>query len=380
MSLDLPTLAAVFVQITAVLGALLLFSWALNRQVQALAWWGGAFFLVLTAIGVVSLGHGRPTPFILVIANSSLALAYGVLYAGCRIFNGRPAPLAFIFSGAAFWCFAFMFVGNNASARLAVMSGIAAVYAALSVWELWRYARQRLASQLIAIFLFVGLVVFNVVRGVLGFSLAQTFWLDGFAQRWSGAMAMALATFMPTLAFVFLSMAKEQLEYDHRRAALVDPLTGIPNRRAFFQNASALLSRPRTTSVSCLLFDLDNFKNLNDRYGHDVGDHVLELFGNVLSKQLPNGVFGRIGGEEFGAMVPLGGADAVALAETIRQSFASVGKLVRGLRIEVTVSVGCATGESSTVQELLREADIALYQAKARGRNVVASDGARAQE
>jgi diguanylate cyclase (GGDEF)-like protein len=168
-------------------------------------------------------------------------------------------------------------------------------------------------------------------------------------------------------------MAKEQLEYEYKRAALVDPLTGIPNRRAFFENASAVLPGIRTAPVSCLLFDMDNFKNLNDRYGHEVGDHVLEIFGHVLSDHLPSGVFGRLGGEEFGAIVPLGNAEAEALAEKIRHSFASVGKIVRGLRVDVTVSVGCATSEHSTVQDLLHQADIALYQAKAQGRNVVAS-------
>jgi diguanylate cyclase (GGDEF)-like protein len=226
---------------------------------------------------------------------------------------------------------------------------------------------------LIAIFLLIGLVGFNVFRGTLGFSLAHAFWIDGFAQRWSAPMAIVIATFMPTLAFVFLSMAKEQLEYEYKRAALVDPLTGIPNRRAFFENASALLPGIRTAPVSCLLFDMDNFKNLNDRYGHEVGDHVLEIFGHVLSDHLPSGVFGRLGGEEFGAIVPLGNAEAEALAEKIRHSFASVGKIVRGLRVDVTVSVGCATSGHSTVQDLLHQADIALYQAKAQGRNVVAS-------
>ncbi|MCB8820045.1 GGDEF domain-containing protein [Microvirga rosea] len=372
MKLDLPTLSAVFVQITAVLGLLLLFSWTLNRKVQALAWWGSAFLLILTAIGLVVFQEGKPTTFILLVANSSLALAYGVLYTGCRVFNGRQPTWLSIMAGVGLWCVAFLMILNDTAARLAIMSGIGAVYAGLSAWELWRHARQRLASQLIAIFLLTGLVVFNIFRGVSGFSLAHAFWVEGYTQRGSAQMAMLLATFMPTLAFVFLSMAKEQIEYDHKHAALIDALTGIANRRAFFEASNALLAK-RAGPVSCLLFDLDNFKGVNDRFGHEVGDHVLVIFGRVLADHLPRGIFGRLGGEEFAAMVPLGAAEAQDLAETIRHSFSSVGKIVLGQRVEVTVSVGCVTATQSSVQHLLRQADAALYRAKAGGRNLVAT-------
>lgn len=373
MSLDLYTLSAVFVQITAVLGALLLFSWALNRKVQALAWWGVAFFLVLVAIGLVSLGGGDPTAVILWIANSSLLLAYGTLYSGCRVFNGRPPTLVSMLAGTGLWCLVFPFIMDHVSARLVIVAMISGGYAALAARELWHHARHRLASQMIAIFLLLGLVGYNALRAMLGFSLAQTLWLDGFSQRWSSQMAIGMATFMPTLAFVFLSMAKEQLEYEYKQAALVDSLTGIPNRRAFLANAATLLARHEAAPVSCLLFDLDNFKAINDGFGHEVGDHILVLFGRVLSDHLPDGVFGRLGGEEFAAMVPSSASEAEALAEKMRYSFSSVGKIVLGLRVEVTVSVGCVTGVGFTVQRLLREADIALYRAKADGRNAVAS-------
>ncbi|WP_404295244.1 GGDEF domain-containing protein (plasmid) [Microvirga sp. RSM25] len=373
MKLDFPTLGTVFVVNTAVLTALLLFAWAVNHQVRALAWWGLAFFLVLAGMGLMVVAQGAPTLVIVLAANILLMLAYGALYEGCRVFNGRLLKLPCLFIGAIVWCAAFPLLFDHSSARLILTSAIGVGYSALAAWELWRHAPQRLASQFAAIILLISLAGFNVVRGALGFSLAHALWIDAPAPQGSGLMALAVATFMPAIAFVFLSMAKEQLASEYRRAALVDPLTGIPNRRAFFEKASAVLSGQRTAPVSCLLFDLDNFKNLNDSHGHEVGDHVLEIFGRVLSDHLPDSVFGRLGGEEFGAMAPLGQAEAEELAETIRHAFASVAMVVRGLRLNVTVSVGCATGVASTVQDLLREADIALYQAKARGRNRVAS-------
>jgi diguanylate cyclase (GGDEF)-like protein len=184
-------------------------------------------------------------------------------------------------------------------------------------------------------------------------------------------MALLLVVYGPALAFIFLSMAKERVEFDYKQAALVDPLTGIPNRRAFLQNASELLDRLGSRPASCLLFDLDNFKTINDNYGHDVGDHILSVFGKTLTGHLPESTFGRLGGEEFGAIISCSTSEAEALAEKIRHSFAISGETVLGFGAEVTVSVGCATAMNSSAQELLSLADIALYKAKAGGRNSV---------
>ncbi|PVE24000.1 hypothetical protein DC522_12925 [Microvirga sp. KLBC 81] len=373
MQLDFPTLGAVFVLNTAILTALLFFAWALNRQVKALAWWALAFFLVLMGMGIMVVAQGTPSLATLLSANTLLIAAYSVLYGGCQAFNARSISLPSLLVGVVLWWVAFPFIADSSTTRLVLTSAIGAGYALMSAWELWWHARHRLASQVAAIILLMGLVGFNTLRGLLGFSLAQSFWIAGPVPPWSGAMAIGTATFMPTIAFVFLSMAKEQLEDHYKRAALIDPLTKIPNRRAFLEDASALMSQQRHAPTSCLLFDLDNFKQINDTYGHEVGDYVLEIFGSILSDHLPGGIYGRLGGEEFSAIVPLDEEAAGRLAEHIRHSFASVAKIVRGQRVDVTVSVGCATSATSTVKDLLRNADTALYRAKAQGRNVVVS-------
>jgi diguanylate cyclase (GGDEF)-like protein len=373
MTLHSPTLGAAFVLLCATLGALLLFSWVLNRTMTALAWWGAAFWLVLTGMALVILGQGSPSPLMLYAANAFVTLAYGTLYGGSRVFNGRPEAIPAGLLGLGLWTLAFPFIHEAANLRLMTMSAIAGAYAAASAWELWRHALQRLASQRVAVILLAGLALFNALRSPLGFSQSSISWIDVFALRWSAEMALVLVVFVPTLAFIFLSMAKERLEFDYRQAALTDPLTGIPNRRAFLQDAARLIERAGHRPTSCLLFDLDNFKKLNDSHGHEVGDHILRVFGRTLSDHLPGGVFGRLGGEEFGAITALGKSDAGALAETIRRSFAVSGATVGDLRVGVTVSVGCATAIGSPVTELLHRADIALYEAKAGGRNLVAS-------
>jgi diguanylate cyclase (GGDEF)-like protein len=371
MVLDPATLTVAFVLLSAVLGTLLIFSWVLNRKVKALAWWGSAFWLIAVGIGSANLAQGQPAYAVLLVANALALLCYGVLYTGCRIFNGRSTPLTATLAGVAVWIGAFPFIYSSQGYRLIVASLITFAYSSLSAWELGRHAPRPLASSRAAVVLLLGLAAFNLSRGALGISLTSVSWIDTFASRWSPSMALLLVMFGPTLAFMFLSMAKESVEFEYRQAALVDPLTGAPNRRAFMENASRLLARLGNKPASCLLFDLDNFKAINDRHGHDAGDRILTIFGEILAKHLPQQSFGRLGGEEFGAILPLDSREAALLADQIRHAFSTVGAETLGGLVNVTVSVGCITGAGVDAGTLLRRADAALYQAKRSGRNIV---------
>ncbi|MFC1457311.1 GGDEF domain-containing protein [Microvirga arabica] len=222
-----------------------------------------------------------------------------------------------------------------------------------------------------AVVLLLGLAVFNLLRGLLGISLTSVPWIDSFGRRWSPEMALFLVVIGPTLAFMFLSMAKERLKFEYKQAALVDDLTGIPNRRAFLQAAARLLDRLHDRPAGCLLFDLDNFKAINDCHGHAAGDPILRVFARTLTDNLPKGTFGRLGGEEFAAILPIGAKDAAGIAEKIRHAFAEAGKAALATSGEVTVSIGCATVSRTMAEDLLRRADRALYRAKESGRNIV---------
>ena len=371
MVLDPATLTVTFVLLSAVLGTLLIFSWVLGRGVKALAWWGSAFWLIATGIGSANLAQGQPAYAVLLVANALILLGYGVLYTGCRIFNGRPTRLILIFAGVAAWVAAFPFIYTSQGYRLIVVSLITFAYSSLSAWELWRHAARPLASPRIVVVLLLGLAAFNLSRGALGLSRTSVSWIDTFASRWSPSMALLLVMFGPTLAFMFLSMAKESLKFEYKQAALIDPLTGAPNRRAFMQNTARFLAQIGSRPVSCLLFDLDNFKTINDRYGHEAGDRVLTIFGQILAKHLPQQSFGRLGGEEFGAILSLETQDATLLADRIRHAFSAEGAKALGGSVNVTVSVGCATAVGADAGALLRSADAALYRAKRSGRNSV---------
>jgi diguanylate cyclase (GGDEF)-like protein len=178
-----------------------------------------------------------------------------------------------------------------------------------------------------------------------------------------------------------MSMSKERAEDGFRRAALVDYLTGIYNRRAFIEEAERTISREarKGRTVSLVIFDLDHFKRINDEHGHPVGDRVLRSFCSVASQLLPaGGIFGRLGGEEFAALI----ADveieqAYGLADQIREAFAKVTVCAGGKEVRATTSAGVASSPQAQVglSELLSGADAALYVAKSMGRNNVRAHG-----
>jgi diguanylate cyclase (GGDEF)-like protein len=173
-----------------------------------------------------------------------------------------------------------------------------------------------------------------------------------------------------------LGMVRERLEQEHQAAARTDPLTGLANRRAFLEVAAGRLRRHRQgrRPAAVLMFDLDHFKRVNDRFGHAVGDRVLCAFARAAGAQLrAEDVISRIGGEEFAAFLPDTGAqEAVAAANRVRVAFANAAEDVGGVLVGTTVSAGVAlAGEDENLEPMLARADQALYAAKSRGRNRV---------
>ncbi len=126
-------------------------------------------------------------------------------------------------------------------------------------------------------------------------------------------------------AYLFGGLAKDRIAARYRRASLTDPLTGAANRRGFFERGQRLLIRDRFARepTALILFDLDRFKSINDRYGHFAGDEVLTSFCRLATSHLrPSDLFGRIGGEEFASLLPdTGEDDAIWLAERVRRAF-----------------------------------------------------------
>ncbi|WP_282395630.1 GGDEF domain-containing protein [Pseudomonas sp. PS01298] len=168
---------------------------------------------------------------------------------------------------------------------------------------------------------------------------------------------------------------REHLEVQ-RQKALIDPLTGLPNRAAWSErlDLEVNLWHQRGNSLSLAMLDLDHFKRINDGYGHLAGDKVLKIIANVLRKRLrPNDFIARFGGEEFVLLMPDSSlAEAVAAGDALRAAIEACPFHFKGEPVTITVSMGVAQFQAGERSDLaLKRADAALYRAKAAGRNQV---------
>jgi len=163
--------------------------------------------------------------------------------------------------------------------------------------------------------------------------------------------------------------------------ATTDGLTGLANRRHFMERGNAELGRARRTGqqVSCIMFDVDHFKKVNDAYGHDAGDMVLKTLARTARETLRGiDVLGRLGGEEFAALLPETGLEpALQAAERRRVAVAGMGLVHGETPLAGTMSLGVAqaVGPEESLEALLKRADEALYEAKQTGRNRVVASG-----
>jgi diguanylate cyclase (GGDEF)-like protein len=379
MNLDVNTLFMVTIYVEAILGLLLLFAWVQNTSIQAVAWWG--FAHLVRACSVMLFGmYGVAPDFVSIdLANAMLFTAFAVTWTGARVFGGRPAEPIYLITGAVLWLLVCRLpvVTENVSARVLLASGIITTYTWLAAYEFWRGREEPLVSRWPAIFMLFAHGALFLLRTPL---VAVLPWRPGnkvFDSVWLTVISFEALLFTISIAFILLAMAKERTELRHRTAAMVDPLTGISNRRAFLQDVGTLAKRhidnPRPAAV--LLIDLDHFKSINDRFGHAIGDRVLELFAQTAQKNLrASDLLGRLGGEEFAAVLyDTSESQAMDMAERLRVAFEQITQNVETHPVCATMSVGLVHCQAPLldVPSLLAQADQALYFAKERGRNRV---------
>lgn len=376
VSLDFGTLFVTAICVTSLLGLFLLFAWT-QEHIRALAWWGVAYLLGGASGALWRFGDTTGTALPSNLGTVLLFVAVGLIWSGARLFHGRPVRWIATLFGAAFWlitCFVPAFALSAAS-RIVVSSLIVAGYTFLTAAELRRERRKSLIRRWPAAFVpMLHGVIFLLPVALATLSPGGD---DGhsLARGWIAVFAIEVLLYVVGTAFMVLILAKDRTVHAYKVAAATDPLTGLLNRRGFFEAAGALIDRcqSRRAPVSVLGFDLDHFKSLNDRCGHAAGDAVLQLFAKVVRQTMrANDIIGRVGGEEFVAILPGTLADAASAAERVRSAFAAASIARNGQRISGTVSVGVACGSASTAIDLLiARADNALYRAKTNGRDRV---------
>src|SRR5450830_1730166 len=278
MSLDVNTLFMVTIYVEAILGLLLLFAWAQNTAIRAVAWWGFAHLIRAASIVLFGMYGTAPDLITIDLANALLFTAFAVTWTGARVFDGRPVEPVYLVTGAVLWLLVCRLpvLSDAVDVRALIASGIITAYTWLTAYEFWRGRSEPRVSRWPAIFMLFAHGALFLLRTPLSAMLP---WSPGnhmFVSVWLTVLSFEALLFTIAIAFILLAMAKERTELRHKTAALVDPLTGIANRRAFLEEVIALSKRQETEgrSVAVLLADLDHFKSINDRFGHAVGDHV----------------------------------------------------------------------------------------------------------
>ena len=373
---NLTTLLAITVFTPAIAGCLLLLSWLQHRRIVALGVWGSGFLTASIATTLIIVARGTiPDFWSIVVGNALLAAAYGILWCGARKFDGKNVSIVLVLAGVLLWLAACSIgpIYARPEARATVMAAIGIGYTLLAVRELWLGRGDGVWRWPIMVLLLghAASIPINIpIAGVWKHPDPADLDLLTF-------MIFEAAFVSICAAYLFGGLVKDRIAASYQHASLTDPLTGVTNRRGFFQMGERLLMRTRFARQpsALLMFDLDQFKSINDRYGHHAGDDVLTAFCKVVTAHLrPSDLFGRIGGEEFACLLPdTEPQDALWLAERVRAAVEAASHPAGEHSIRATVSVGAASSNDATADltGLLNAADQALYRAKEAGRNRV---------
>lgn len=372
MNLDLPTLMVMQSFAMASAGAVLLLAWLQRRAVPVLGIWGSGHVSASAGIICLMLGVTTRQPLLLGAGGSLLSFQSALIWKAVRTFDAKRAPL-----GIALLAPLGVTLGDailhRSSGPVALTMGIIPTVAI--VWTLWRGRGDRLAarwpliglSSLHAAALLVA-IYSSVVDPSRHNAVPAVMSLYGFIYFESIVFTLGTAVFI-------LALVKERDEAASMAAARTDSLTGIANRAAFLVAAERILQRCHRDAApaAVIMFDLDRFKSINDRYGHAVGDAVIKSFCDVAAAALrPTDLIGRMGGEEFAILLSGCGIEAAFVrADRIRAAFVEGCRFIRGMQIGATASGGVAVSPNAedSIAALLETADKALYGAKAGGRN-----------
>jgi diguanylate cyclase (GGDEF)-like protein len=379
MTLDMPTISLVSIAATAMLGLVLLFVWWRERSSALIGWWGAAQLVMASGIAMATTASALNHPPLSVFGQAMMVLSAAILWMAVREFEGRRLDPVWV----AVWpCGVIIAAATGLTAtfdqRLILACTLMATLNLMAAAEFTYQETERLVSRWPAIVLlvitscgFLAWMPLTLIMPIREVGLA-------YASNWLPAVILIALLSRIALALVVLAIVKERQELQQRVFALTDALTGLPNRRALFEAVDALAAHGKYLkgdSVSVMVLDLDHFKKINDTYGHRLGDRVLQLFAGALADELDTGsILGRLGGEEFAAILP--GANlsaAAAKAECVRAAFAEIAAIIDGLPVGGTVSIGVASNDhiDCDIGALFHRADGALYAAKQTGRNRV---------
>ena len=346
MSFDTSTLYLFATMVAGMLGAMLVF-FGRQENIAALKWWGTAYLLGAASVAIWTIGGSKLGDTLLLALNAVGFAACGMVWNASRVFHGRKPNLPGLVFGAIVWIgVAVALPSLNTAMRLTVGAAIVAVYAALTASELWNERRRTMQKRwpTIAVPVMHGCVLMlPILLGGLLRPHDETF----ASSIWVTAFSIELILYAIGTVFVIFVLVSDRAVTVHKTAASVDPLSGMLNRRGFSEACMRVIEREAVAGrpVTVMIFDIDHFKSINDRFGHPAGDEILKLFSTVVISNLRiSDLSGRIGGEEFAALLPCALEEGVIVAERVREAFEASGIVCEQGPVDTTVSIGVAGG------------------------------------
>lgn len=367
--------ATLLVAIAFSSGALMLtlmLNWLNARDSYLISWAAGMAFVVVALTGL-GLGSDRYGLWMPMVPYALLISGVALVHAGTaqfRVGHVRPLPVGLLWT-ACMLATALPFVIGLSGIGTIALNLAGALYMFLAGYQYWAGRREAPIPLVAGAFLFA-LTGISFICCAIVLALAGELVLTGPPRNWAEEFNSIMAIVGLTgIGALSLTLNQSRATKRHRLEALTDSLTGLLNRRALFDRFGKA-DLPLGTAV--LMFDIDCFKQINDRRGHAAGDAVIRHLAGTLRQNLrDHDSVARIGGEEFCAVLPPMPVDqAKAVAERIRADFEAAEIRLVSETVRATVSVGVATsGADESFSSVLNRADAALYKAKDTGRNRV---------
>lgn len=355
------------------LGIALLVAWGYDRSQRALWWMSMGVFSTGIPLGIQSvLSSAQIGHYAIYTAVFYLLGAWCI---GCSISVKFKAPYAHriaIVVGAAVMVGLYYYsrVEENLPVRAFILSLGLGILQLLPVLPALRYRPRNDILDAILYWSYVVFCIYTAWRPFMFTVFEQFLVKDLVGSVYWFVTLLSSILFCMTFSFLLLgSCIRNMLRTLHTERNL-DPLTNLLNRRAFDESVMHMTAQPGHGEIAVVLADIDHFKRINDQWGHDVGDEVLRQLGHCLRQATrSNDLVARLGGEEFVLVLPRTDiATAYKLAERIQAVLAQGQCELPDLR-RVTMSFGVASLREGAVAQGIKQADIALYQAKQSGRD-----------
>lgn len=370
---------------TAIIALFVSAAWARAPRRSELLFWALAYWLGAAGIFLVALRAIAPDWLALGIGNMLVVTCTPLFWFGLRRFDGRACAWSLLLPAPLLWAGTYFLLPQwsaDINNRIIVASVLIAGYSLLTAWDSWRGHRiEPLEARgwMTMFFATHGLVFLARIPFSI---LSPVEMVNGVpVSLWYGIFSFELFVHSLLSGFSIFVLIRERAERHFRRAAEIDPLTGIYNRRAFISYVDERRQKMKGEGALALL-DIDHFKRINDTFGHAGGDEALTAFCAVVRKNMSDDmIFGRIGGEEFALYLPdLELEQARQFCEDLRLAVEAAVIPLGEQSLRMTVSMGLSADPATyaDINFLLGIADRGLYISKRNGRNRVTALNASA--